>query len=237
MREFIKRRTTEIAVTSRRFAVKRGLVRRSIKEINAGQIESVGIDQSVFGRLLGYGTIIVEGTGGGIDPVRNVAAPLPLREAVNGISRGGPARGSPTASGPAPDGCGALIGDGAFAFPVVGESHHQAVLADIAGGRSQDSVKKFCAALLVPEPDNPYDPQAVAVYIGRAPVGFLSRAVTSEFLEALERSGYSRAACEAVIVGGWDRGPRDRGDFGVRLNTRRPFQLQSAEEWAKPRRA
>jgi hypothetical protein len=240
--EFIERWTTEIAVTSRRFAVKRGLIRRSIMEINAGQIESVRIDQSAFGRLLGYGTIIVAGTGSGIDPVHRVATPLPLREAVNGISRGngmgrgGPLRRGPAAPGYAPDVCGALVGDGAFAFPVVGLSHHQAVLERIAGGRSQNGVKKFCAALLIPEPDNPYDSDAVAVYIGREQAGYLSRGVAPEFLEALEHAGFGRAACEAVVVGGWDHGPRDRGDFSVRLNACRPFRLQSGEEWAKRRR-
>jgi uncharacterized membrane protein YdbT with pleckstrin-like domain len=55
--------TTEVAATTRRFVVKRGLLRRSVIEMNAGQLESIIIDQSVFGRILGYGTIIVGGTG------------------------------------------------------------------------------------------------------------------------------------------------------------------------------
>src|SRR5258708_6086323 len=47
---WIKRITTEIAVTSRRIIVKYGLVWRSTMELNAGKIESVQVDQSVMGR-------------------------------------------------------------------------------------------------------------------------------------------------------------------------------------------
>src|SRR3954466_12320002 len=49
---WIRRRTTEIAITNHRVIVKRGLIRRSTMEMNMGQIESVGIDQSIVGRLL-----------------------------------------------------------------------------------------------------------------------------------------------------------------------------------------
>jgi uncharacterized membrane protein YdbT with pleckstrin-like domain len=81
------RLTTEIAVTTRRFVVKRGLIRRSVMEIGAGQIESIRIDQSLTGRVLGYGTLIVAGTGAGIDPVRSVAQPLELRQALDALYR------------------------------------------------------------------------------------------------------------------------------------------------------
>ncbi len=79
--------TTEIAVTSRRFVVKRGLVRRAVMEMNAGQLESVRVNQSVLGRLLGYGTVIVGGTGSGVDPIKNVDDPLTLRKAIGSIAR------------------------------------------------------------------------------------------------------------------------------------------------------
>jgi hypothetical protein len=44
-------------------------------------------------------------------------------------------------------------------------------------------------------------------------------------------------AGEAVIVGGWDRGPHDRGYFGVYLNAALPIRLQSSEDWARAHRA
>jgi hypothetical protein len=227
--------TTEIAATTRRFIVKRGLIRRMVMEINAGQLESVIVHQSVLGRILDYGTIVAGGTGSGIDPVRRVAAPLILRDALNRIS----ARPPPLPDGgvrPAPalsGGVAAIIGDGKFGFPVVGESHHEAVLEQLAGGRTEEGVHVSCAALLLPQPDNPYDPDAVAVFIRGEEVGFLARNVAPEFLQALRAGGYDRAASEAIIVGGWDRGRGDRGNFGVRLNACRPFRLEAAENWAR----
>jgi Bacterial PH domain len=74
--------TTEIAVTNQRVILKRGLIRRDTIEINMPKVESVDIRQSIFGRLLGYGTVIVRGTGGSFNPLTYVSQPLPLRRAV-----------------------------------------------------------------------------------------------------------------------------------------------------------
>ena len=84
---WVKRVTTEIAVTTRRFAVKRGLVDRRVMEIGAGQLESVAIQQSIVGRLFDYGTLIVSGTGSHLDPVEIVAEPLALRQALDTLYR------------------------------------------------------------------------------------------------------------------------------------------------------
>lgn len=46
------------------------------------QLETVGIDQSVIGRLLGYGTVRPAGTGGQAVPITNIAAPLEFRNRV-----------------------------------------------------------------------------------------------------------------------------------------------------------
>ena len=78
----INRWTTEIAVTDWRIILKRGLIRRDTIEINTPQVESVDVSQSILGRLLNYGTVIVRGTGGGLNPLAYVSAPLPLRRAV-----------------------------------------------------------------------------------------------------------------------------------------------------------
>ncbi len=79
---WLKRFGTEIAVTNRRIIYKTGLVQRHTIEINMEKVESVDVDQSIAGRLFGYGTITVRGTGEGIEPLRNIAAPLQLRNAV-----------------------------------------------------------------------------------------------------------------------------------------------------------
>lgn len=83
---WLYRLTTEIAATSRRFIVKRGMLRRNIIEIQAWQIESVTIDQSMWGRMLNFGTLIVGGTGMASDAIYRVARPMELRHAVDEIS-------------------------------------------------------------------------------------------------------------------------------------------------------
>jgi uncharacterized membrane protein YdbT with pleckstrin-like domain len=76
---FVRRATTEFAITDRRVIYKTGLLRRHTLEMSRGRIESVDVDQSILGRILGYGTITVRGTGGGLEPIRNVADPLRFR--------------------------------------------------------------------------------------------------------------------------------------------------------------
>jgi Bacterial PH domain len=60
---------------------------RSTMEINATKIESVQVDQSVLGRILGFGTITARGTGTGLEPVRRVASPLEFRAAIGRLQQ------------------------------------------------------------------------------------------------------------------------------------------------------
>ena len=69
---------TELAVTNRRVIYKRGFLRRHTVEMNMDKVETVDADQSVAGRLLGFGSIRVLGTGRDIGNLRRVAAPLQL---------------------------------------------------------------------------------------------------------------------------------------------------------------
>lgn len=78
----VRRWTTEIAVTDRRVIFKRGLIRRHTIEMNMDKVETVDVDQSLVGRLLGYGDIVVRGTGSSIEPFRKIATPLDFRNQV-----------------------------------------------------------------------------------------------------------------------------------------------------------
>ena len=73
---------TEFAVTDRRVIYKCGFISRHTVEMNMDKIESVDVDQSLLGRMLGYGTIHVLGTGQGIESLPRIAAPLELRNAI-----------------------------------------------------------------------------------------------------------------------------------------------------------
>lgn len=76
----IRRKTTELAVTNRRVICKLGLIRRSTMELNLSRVESCNVDQSILGRIFDYGTVSVNGTGGGQTPIRTVDSPLEFRK-------------------------------------------------------------------------------------------------------------------------------------------------------------
>jgi uncharacterized membrane protein YdbT with pleckstrin-like domain len=82
LRAWFRRSITELAVTDHRVIYKRGFLRRHTVEMNMDKVETVDVDQSVLGRLLGFGTIHVHGTGQGIENLSRVAAPLRLRNAI-----------------------------------------------------------------------------------------------------------------------------------------------------------
>jgi uncharacterized membrane protein YdbT with pleckstrin-like domain len=79
---YVRRSSSEFAVTNRRVVVKVGFLRRHSTEILLRQVEGITVDQGILGRILGYGTIIVEGTGSDRTPYRGIAAPLKFRLAV-----------------------------------------------------------------------------------------------------------------------------------------------------------
>jgi uncharacterized membrane protein YdbT with pleckstrin-like domain len=83
LREWFRQWTTEIVVTNRRVVYKRGFISRFTREMNMEKIESVAVDQTLLGRLLGYGTIDIRGTGAGFEQLRGIAEPIALRNAIN----------------------------------------------------------------------------------------------------------------------------------------------------------
>jgi uncharacterized membrane protein YdbT with pleckstrin-like domain len=82
IKAWFRRWTTEIDVTDRRVVYKRGFIRRHTVEINMDKVESVDVDQSLFGRLFDYGDVLIRGTGAGIEPLRGIDSPLAFRNAV-----------------------------------------------------------------------------------------------------------------------------------------------------------
>jgi uncharacterized membrane protein YdbT with pleckstrin-like domain len=78
----IQQATTELVLTDRRVIYKTGLLKRHTMEMNRSKIETVGVDQSILGRLLNYGTVIVRGTGGSLEPIRQISDPLTFRSHI-----------------------------------------------------------------------------------------------------------------------------------------------------------
>lgn len=72
--------TDEFAITNKRVIVKTGLIRRKTVELNLTKIESVNVNQSILGRILGFGSIQIVGTGGTRESFTNIRKPLRFRK-------------------------------------------------------------------------------------------------------------------------------------------------------------
>jgi uncharacterized membrane protein YdbT with pleckstrin-like domain len=86
LRALVRRATTELAITDHRVIYKTGLLGRHTLEMNRAKVESVDVDQTILGRILGYGTVVVRGTGSSLEPIRNIADPLAFRSYITAIT-------------------------------------------------------------------------------------------------------------------------------------------------------
>jgi len=78
--------TSEFAVTNKRIIIKVGFLKRRTLEMQVQKVETVAVDQGIGARILGYGNILVTGTGGTKEAFAHVSAPLKLRHAVQAAS-------------------------------------------------------------------------------------------------------------------------------------------------------
>jgi uncharacterized membrane protein YdbT with pleckstrin-like domain len=76
---WIKVHSTELAITNRRVIAKFGFIKRDTVEINLEKVEALRVEQGFWGRILNFGTILMTGTGGSIEPIPNIADPLVFR--------------------------------------------------------------------------------------------------------------------------------------------------------------
>jgi uncharacterized membrane protein YdbT with pleckstrin-like domain len=78
----IRRNATEMAVTNKRIIRKVGFLTKRTVELFLSKVESVGVEQTLLGRMLGFGSLTVRGTGGTHEPFSHVANPLEFRRQV-----------------------------------------------------------------------------------------------------------------------------------------------------------
>ena len=83
----IKYYTSEYGVTNQRVLVKVGLIKRDTFELLLDKVESFQVKQSIPGRILGYGTILISGTGAGIEEFPIVSKPLILKNQVQQLAQ------------------------------------------------------------------------------------------------------------------------------------------------------
>ncbi|MFN8285857.1 MAG: PH domain-containing protein [Chitinophagales bacterium] len=82
----LQRWSDEFVVTNKRIICKTGLFARKTLEMNLNKIETVNVDQSIMGRLLGYGTITIIGTGGTRESFPDIAQPTEFRKRFQEVS-------------------------------------------------------------------------------------------------------------------------------------------------------
>ncbi|MGV8058973.1 MAG: PH domain-containing protein [Smithellaceae bacterium] len=75
----IQQKTSEFVITNKRIIMKTGLISRKTFEMNLQKIESVNVDQSFWGRLLGFGSVSIVGTGGSRESFSDISKPLLFR--------------------------------------------------------------------------------------------------------------------------------------------------------------
>ena len=80
----VQRKATEIAVTSRRVLIKKGLLTRHTTEILLSKVESVSIEESPAGQTLGFGRVTIHGTGGTPEIFDRIADPNEFRRQIQG---------------------------------------------------------------------------------------------------------------------------------------------------------
>ena len=74
--------TTEIAVTTYRFVYKVGLISRNTQEVSLNKIEEITLHQTIWGRLFGYGKLVIRGTGVGVITLPNLDEPIEVRKRI-----------------------------------------------------------------------------------------------------------------------------------------------------------
>lgn len=80
IRPLLVRWSDEFAITNKRVIIKTGIISRETLEMNLSKIETVNVDQSIPGRIFGFGSITVVGTGGTRKIFENIRKPIEFRK-------------------------------------------------------------------------------------------------------------------------------------------------------------
>ena len=81
IKPFLMTKFDEFAITNKRIIMKTGIISRKVFEMTIPHIESINVEQTIMGRILGYGTIIIVGSGGTTECFNDIASPLKFRKA------------------------------------------------------------------------------------------------------------------------------------------------------------
>lgn len=102
-------------------------------------------------------------------------------------------------------------------YAIVGESNYQNELMEICGGDLKSKERKIVEAIIFPEPENPYDNNAVAIKISGKIVGHIPKEDARWFHELLKDASDRELSCPAEIRGGRTKRNGVRLQYGVFL--------------------
>ena len=74
--------SSEFAVTDKRVLAKHGFIERESIETLLTKIEAISVDQGIVGRVFGYGSITITGTGGTEESFPRISQPLEFRRQI-----------------------------------------------------------------------------------------------------------------------------------------------------------
>jgi len=75
--------TTEFALTNKKVLAKSGLISRSTDELQLKKIEGVDVKQGIVERMLGYGSVVLSGTGSQKVVFEGVDNPLQVKKLID----------------------------------------------------------------------------------------------------------------------------------------------------------
>ena len=161
-------------------------------------------------------------------------SPRPAEEAE-------PAADEAEAAAPAADQVRDVLAPGGDILEIVGTAPYQEALEAIAGDKPESAPELEKWAHLIPEPDNPWDRNAVAVYIDARKIGYLPRESSPAYaalLTQLWATSRARAVCRAVVIGGSYKVTTQAGSvaevdeeqFGVKLALAAPQHFDVTRE-------
>lgn len=82
MKSWFQRWTTETDVTTLRVVHKEGFITRKTFEISIDKVASVSVNQSILGRILNYGDVVIESMGVDEQIIKAIASPLAFRSHI-----------------------------------------------------------------------------------------------------------------------------------------------------------
>lgn len=83
--EFLRLKYLEQGVTNKRVILKKGIISRKTEEMKLASIETVEIDQGIFGRIFGFGTVRITGRGISDLVFKRIDDPMSVKRRIESI--------------------------------------------------------------------------------------------------------------------------------------------------------